>query len=119
MKSFSQFIRESAPTNSVGNTGYTGAANSLGPVAGFDKRLFGTVDDILTQDYQTPGEVGLAKWRFSNVYPVMRLSLSNNRGDGPSIDQMVDASKEYVNLIKNTSQDMVKKNFSSFIKSIR
>ena len=32
------------------------------------------------------------------VYPVMKLQL-NKSSDGPSIDSMVDASKEYMNVI--------------------
>ena len=33
-----------------------------------------------------------AKWRFSDVYPVQKLSLSD-------IDNMVDASKEFTNVM--------------------
>jgi|TARA_R110001583_G_scaffold22780_2_gene84998 hypothetical protein len=80
-------LREAAPTNS------TGAG-----IAGFDKYLFPMDDDTLTQDYQTPAEVGLAKDEFMGVYPVMKLQL-NKSSDGPSIDSMVDASKEYMNVI--------------------
>ena len=83
MKSFKQFLSEQ-PTNSVGDGGYTNAANVSGPVAGADPRLFPAGIDDLTQDYQTPAEPGMAKWRFSNVYPVMKLSLSKS-SDGPSI----------------------------------
>jgi len=80
-------LREAAPTNS------TGAG-----IARFDKFLFPIDDDTLTQDYQTPAEVGLAKDEFIGVYPVMKLQL-NKSSDGPSIDSMVDASKEYMNVI--------------------
>ena len=80
-------LREAAPTNS------TGAG-----IARFDKYLFPMDDDTLTQDYQTPAEVGLAKDEFMGVYPVMKLQL-NKSSDGPSIDSMVDASKEYMNVI--------------------
>jgi len=80
-------LREAAPTNS------TGAG-----IARFDKFLFPIDDDTLTQDYQTPAEVGLAKDEFMGVYPVMKLQL-NKSSDGPSIDSMVDASKEYMNVI--------------------
>ena len=52
-------IKEAAPTNSSGANGFTNAAGT-GPVAGYDKRLFGVTDDLLSQDYQTPGESGLA-----------------------------------------------------------
>ena len=39
-------IREAAPTNSSGANGFTNAAGT-GPVAGYDKRLFGVTDDLL------------------------------------------------------------------------
>ena len=68
----------------VGNNGYTQSGNSSS-AAGFDKFLFPSDMDDLTQDYQTPGESGQAKWRFSDVYPVLKLSLNNSQGDGPSI----------------------------------
>ena len=69
--------------------------------AGYDKKLFKGPDDLVTQDYQTPGESGQAKWRFSGVYPVLKLALSSNQGDGPSIDDMVDASKMFVDRMGN------------------
>ena len=80
-------LKEAAPTNSSGVNGFTNAAGS-GPVAGYDKRLFGVTNDLLSQDYQTPDESGLAMYRFSNVYPVEKLSEKD-------IDDMVSASKEY------------------------
>ncbi len=95
----------------VGNGGYTQAADDAGPNAGFDKKLFKGDDDLLSQDYQTPGESGQAKWRFSNIYPVLKLSLSNSQGDGPSIDDMVDASKMFVNRMDESS----KKKFKDFM----
>ena len=82
-----------------------------GPNAGYDKKLFKGDDDLLSQDYQTPGESGQAKWRFSNIYPVLKLSLSNSQGDGPSIDDMVDASKMFVNRMDESS----KKKFKDFM----
>ena len=85
------------PENSTGSTagtnptaGFSQNSNAAGPVAGIDKRLFPAAIDDLSQDYQSPGQTGLAVWRFSNVYPVQKL------GDG-GVDSMVDASKEYVN----------------------
>ncbi len=95
----------------VGNGGYTQAADDAGPNAGYDKKLFKGDDDLLSQDYQTPGESGQAKWRFSNIYPVLKLSLSNSQGDGPSIDDMVDASKMFVNRMDESS----KKKFKDFM----
>ena len=73
MKTLKQFLKET-PTNGVGNGGYTSAGGQT--VAGYDTKLFS--NDDLTQDYQTPGESGQAKWRFSDVYPVLKLSLSSN-----------------------------------------
>ena len=63
-----KFLRESHPTNSVSND----------KVANFDKFLFPVDDDLLTQDYQTPAEVGLAKDEFLGVYPVMKLQLDKS-----------------------------------------
>tara|TARA_R100000030_G_C3240878_1_gene120562 strand:+ start:64 stop:405 length:342 start_codon:yes stop_codon:yes gene_type:complete len=103
MKSFSSFLKES-PTNSVGANGYTNAAAAAGPVAGFDKKVW---NYALSQDYQTPGESGLAKWRFSNIYPVEKLTL-----DG--IDKMVQASKQFVDIQDDRNAQRVRKNFSSF-----
>ena len=86
-------LREAAPTNSTGAS-----------VARFDKFLFPVDDDLLTQDYQTPAELGLAKDEFLGVYPVMKLALDKS-SDGPSIDSMVDASKEYVNLMTDENKN--------------
>ena len=86
-------LREAAPTNSTGAS-----------VARFDKFLFPVDDDLLTQDYQTPAELGLAKDEFLGVYPVMKLALDKS-SDGPSIDSMVDASKEYVNRMDNQNKN--------------
>ena len=82
-------LREAAPTNSTGAS-----------IARFDRFLFPVDDDLLTQDYQTPAELGLAKDEFLGVYPVMKLQLDKS-SDGPSIDSMVDASKEFVNRMDN------------------
>ena len=75
-------IVEAAPTNNI----------SGGNIGTYDKMLFPPAEDTLDQDYQTPGQSGLAKWRFSNVYPVQKLSLSD-------IDNMTDASKKYTNVM--------------------
>jgi len=114
MKTLKQFLKET-PTNSIGNGGYTSAGGQT--VAGYDKKLFPSDEDDLTQDYQTPGESGEAKWRFSDVYPVLKLSLNNSQGDGPSIDAMVSASKMFVNRMDNP-QERVRKTFSNFKESI-
>jgi len=96
-------LREAAPTNSTGSG-----------IAGFDKFLFPIDDDTLTQDYQTPAEVGAAKDEFLGVYPVMKLQL-NKSSDGPSIDSMVDASKEFMNMI----DDRRLKNIMDMARSIK
>ena len=117
MKKFKDLLKEQ-PTNSGGfPQAYSTAAADAGPVAGFDPKLFQDPvdDDLLDQGYQTPGESGLAKWRFSNVYPVMKVTLDNNFGDGPSIDAMVDASKEYTDIIGQNAVRSMKKRFSQFM----
>ena len=84
-------------------------------VANFDKFLFPVDDDLLTQDYQTPAEVGLAKDEFLGVYPVMKLQLDKS-SDGPSIDSMVDASKEYFNKV---TAPLPQRSLNSRIENIR
>ena len=80
-------LKES-PTMSVGDGGFTNSATASGPVSGYDAPLpLPTLD----QDYQTPGQSGLAKYRFSNVYPAQNVT---NRG----VDNMVGASSEYLKL---------------------
>ena len=117
MKTFKQFVSEE-PTNHVGNGGYTRSADASGPVAGDDKKLFRGPEDLLSQDFQTPAESGEDRYaRFSNIYPVMRVSLSNNDGDGPSIDAMVAASKEFVTKMDDASYARVRKNFRQFRES--
>ena len=118
MKSFSAFLKES-PTNSVGSNGYTNAASALGPVAGFDKKLLPDDEDLLDQGFQTDAEPGENRYNtYSSVYPVMKVSLSNNMGDGPSIDAQVAASKEFVDKIDESNYQRVRKNVSSFKKDI-
>ena len=86
-------LKES-PTMSVGDGGFTNSATASGPVSGYDVPL--PLPD-LSQDYQTPGESGLAKYRFSNVYPVEKVTEKN-------IDSMVDASNEYLQLADESNQ---------------
>ena len=90
-------LNEGVPTNSTGSS-----------IDNYDKFLFPIDDDDLSQDYQTPGQSGMAKWRFSNVYPVQKLTDQD-------IDNMVDASKEFVNMQDENTEQRVKKNFSSFM----
>jgi len=86
------------PTNNI----------SGGDIGTYDKFLFPPSEDLLSQDFQTPGESGQAKYRFSNVYPVQRLSLSD-------IDNMVDASKEYTSMI----DDKRMANIMNIVRSIK
>ena len=79
---------------SVGDGGFTNSATASGPVSGYDAPL---PLPALSQDYQTPGESGLAKYRFSNVYPVEKVTEKN-------IDSMVDASNEYLQLADKGNQ---------------
>ena len=108
-------IREAAPTNSSGANGFTNDANSAGPVAGYDKRLFGVTNDLLSQDYQTPGESGLARYRFSDVYPVEKVSEID-------VDDMVDASREYDKIVDEQRfgrRDYIKEKLQRVIDAFR
>ena len=110
-------ILKESPTNSGGHPqAYSNAAASTGPVAGFDKKLFPSDMDLLDQGFQTAAETGEDRYnRFSSVYPVMKVSLSNNKGDGPSIDDMVAASKAFVDLQDDQLQKVMKKNLARFM----
>ena len=85
-------LKES-PTNNTGSNGSTAgfSAAASGAMTGYDKLLH---EPILDQDYQTPA--GLP-YRLSNVFPAYKLGETD-------IDDMVDASKEYMN-ISNKSND--------------
>jgi|TARA_B100001094_G_scaffold186221_1_gene180421 hypothetical protein len=107
MKTLNQFLKETAM--SVGNGGYTGSGSAN--VAGYDKYLFPQGIDLLSQDYQTPGQSGLAKWRFSGVYPVQKLSLSD-------VTNMVDASNKLFNLETSRTQNRIRKTFEQFREDI-
>ena len=103
MKRFKDFIKEAQMT-----TGFTSSDAASGPVAGYDHFFFPQSIDDLSQDYQTPGQSGLAKWRFSNVYPVEKLTMAN-------IDDMLQASTEYSDLMYKNTEDVMRKNFSKFM----
>ena len=111
MKPFNQYLSESVPTNNTGSIGSNAGLSGLNPysaIQGYDKRLFPLGDDILDQDYQTPGQSGQAMWRYSNVYPVQKLTDQD-------VDNMVDASKEYVNMQDDNVKKRTKKTFSQFM----
>lgn len=107
MKDLKSFLKE-APTNHVGNGGLTGSADAAGPLAGSGNKLLfrKRQDDLLSQDFQTPGESGLYKWELgSGVYPVEKLSMAD-------INNMVHASSEFVQTMD--SSDRVRKTFEQF-----
>ena len=111
MKPFNQYLSEAVPTNNTGSIGANAGLSGLNPysaIQGYDKRLFPLGDDILDQDYQTPGQSGQAMWRYSNVYPVQKLTDQD-------VDNMVDASKEYVNMQDDNVKKRTKKTFSQFM----
>ena len=119
MKSFKQYLKETPPTNWTNSTstvpGFSSGAEA--PVAGYDPNLFKdpVTDDLLSQDYQTPDESGLAIYRFSNVYPVEKLSEKD-------IDNMVSASKEYDQLMDEQRfgrRDYMKEKLQRVIDTIR
>ena len=83
-----------SPTMSVGDGGFTNSATASGPLSGYDVPL--PLPD-LSQDYQTPGQSGVAKYRFSNVYPAQNVTDQD-------VDNMVDASSEYVKLVDEGTQ---------------
>ena len=45
----------------------------------------------------------------------MKVTLGNNMGDGPSIDSMVAASKEFVNREAQKTVDAMKKTYQRFM----
>ena len=70
---------------------HEGPVNSTGSgIANYDPMLW---KQAVTQDYQTPGESGLAADRFSGTWPVEKLSLDD-------IDSMVSASREFVDKVE-------------------
>ena len=97
-----RFFKEEIPNMSVGDGGYSSGGASLSQ-AGFDSKLWNYAVD---QDFQTPDESGLNKWRFSNVYPVSRLSMKN-------IDNMVKSSNRFVKIMDERNREQVMNNLQS------
>ena len=101
-------LREDVPTNSTGSSGstagFSGAAT--GAMTGYDKLLH---EPILDQDYQTPA--GLP-YRLSNVFPAYKLGETD-------IDDMVDASKEYMNISDKSNDDSRLNRLINIVRSIR
>ena len=114
MKPFRQFINETVPTVHANVAGAQGGFGSAGTSAlgnaGYDPKLFRdpVTDDLLSQDYQTPGQSGLAKWRFSNVWPVEKLSMAG-------VDAQVAASKEFVELEAQKVVNKMKRTYQQFM----
>ena len=101
MKTFGDFIREAAPTNSVGNGGYTNASPNPLVTGGFDKTIW---PYAVTNAYQTPMDLS---YRWSNIFPVQKLSLED-------IEGMVDASNEFINIMNRST--LTRKDYFRFIK---
>jgi hypothetical protein len=97
-----RFFKEEIPNMSVGDGGYSSGGASLSQ-AGFDSKLWNYAVD---QDFQTPDESGLNKWRFSNVYPVSRLSMKN-------VDNMVKSSNRFVKIMDERNREQVMNNLQS------
>ena len=117
MKKFKEFLKEQ-PTNwtrsTVAIAGFSADAES--PVAGVDLKLFPASMDVLSQDFQTPEELNKPIYSdWGGVYPVIKLSLDSDKGDGPSIDSMVKASQEYTDFLARHTQQVVKKNLGNFL----
>jgi hypothetical protein len=100
-------LKES-PTNNTGSNGSTAgfSAASTGAMTGYDKLLH---EPTLDQDYQTP--YGL-NYRLANVFPANKVSETD-------IDNMVDASKEYMDLSDKSNNDSRLDKLISIVKSIR
>ena len=65
---------------------------------------------------QTAAETGEDRYtRFSAVYPVMKVSLKSNVGDGPSIDDMVIASMKFTQIMDSRTESRIRKNFRQFM----
>ena len=101
-------LKEDVPTNNTGSNGSTAgfSAAATGSVTGYDKLLH---EPLLDQDYQTP--YGL-DYRLSNVFPAEKLTETD-------VDDMVDASKEYMNISDKSNNDSRLDKLISIVKSIR
>ena len=106
MSSISAFT---SPTMHVGDGGFTPTANASGPVAGKSKKL---IPYAIDQDYQTPGESGLAMYRYSNVYPVEKVGEKD-------IDRMVSASNKYLSLADEDNQRQMRDRVDKFREMVR
>ena len=101
-------LKEDSPTNNTGSNGSTAgfSAAATGAVTGYDKLLH---EPILDQDYQTPAGLN---YRLSNVFPAYKLGETD-------IDDMVDASKEYMDLSDKSNDDSRLNRLIDMVRSIR
>ncbi len=101
-------LKEDSPTNNTGSNGSTAgfSAAATGAVTGYDKLLH---EPILDQDYQTPAGLN---YRLSNVFPAYKLGETD-------IDDMVDASKEYMDLSDKSNDDSRLDRLIDMVRSIR
>ena len=101
-------LREDVPTNSTGSNGSTAgfSGDATGAMTGYDKILH---EPILDQDYQTPAGLN---YRLSNVFPAYKLGETD-------IDDMVDASKEYMNISDKSNDDSRLDRLIDIVRSIR
>ena len=101
-------LREDVPANSTGSNGSTAGFSgaSTGAMTGYDKLLH---EPILDQDYQTPAGLN---YRLSNVFPAYKLGETD-------IDDMVDASKEYMNISDKSNDDSRLDRLIDIVRSIR
>ena len=113
-KFIKKYLREGSPTNNTGSSGSVAglSAASTGSVTGIDLRLIKSQDDFVTQDYQTP--FGL-NYRLSDIFPVAKLKETD-------VDDMVDASKEYEQLVDEQRfgrRDNMKDKLQKIIDTVR
>ena len=101
-------LREDVPANSTGSNGSTAGFSgaSTGAMTGYDKLLH---EPILDQDYQTPAGLN---YRLSNVFPTYKIGETD-------IDDMVDASKEYMNISDKSNDDSRLDRLIDIVRSIR
>ena len=113
-KFLKKYLREGSPTNNTGSNGALAgfSALSTGSVTGISPRLIKQQDDFVTQDYQTP--FGL-NYRLSDIFPVAKLKETD-------VDDMVDASKEYEQLVDEQRfgrRDNMKDKLQKIIDTVR
>ena len=113
-KFIKKYLREGSPTNNTGSSGVLAgfSALSTGSVTGISPRLIKQQDDFVTQDYQTP--FGL-NYRLSDIFPVAKLKETD-------VDDMVDASKEYEQLVDEQRfgrRDNMKDKLQKIIDTVR